>query len=77
MFLGCPQMNNFEQISSDHHQMSLAEGGVPGLMSDVLEGARGLGVPGLTSRVGLYSEVQCIMGNGHMASPPVDTQTHL
>ena len=27
---GCPQMNKFEQVSSDHHQMLLAGGdGVP------------------------------------------------
>ena len=42
--LGGPQMNKFEQVSSDDHQMSPAGGwgkGVPGLMS------RGLGVPGL------------------------------
>ena len=24
-----PQMNKFEQVSSDHHQMSLPRGGVP------------------------------------------------
>ena len=31
-----PQMNKFEQVSSDHHQLSLAGGrvvGVPGLIS--------------------------------------------
>ena len=27
-----PQMNKFEQVSSDHHQMSLIEGGVLELM---------------------------------------------
>ena len=31
-FLGDPQMITFEQVSIDHHQMSLA-GGSPGLMS--------------------------------------------
>ena len=42
--LGGPQMNKFEQVSSDDHQMSPAGGwgkGVSGLMS------RGLGVLGL------------------------------
>ena len=30
--LGCPQMNKFEQIASDHHQMSLTRGST-GLIS--------------------------------------------
>ena len=58
MLLGGPNMDKFEQVSSDYHQVSLAEGLVSGLrvpMSDV-QGS-------------LYSEVQCIMSNGHIASP--------
>ena len=58
---GGRQVNKFEQVSSNSHQMSLAgdRAGVGGPMSDA-HGA-GLGV-------GLYSEVQCIMGNGHMGT---------
>ena len=47
------QMNKLEQVSSDHHQVSQAGGprsGVPGLMSGGGD---------------QYSEIQCIMGNGH------------
>ena len=55
-----PQVNKFEQVSSGGHQMSLAEW-VPCLMSKV---------PCLKSRGwALYSEVQCILGNGHMGTP--------
>ena len=43
------QVNQFEQVSSLGHQMSLA-------------GIRPL------YRGGLYSEVQCILGNGHMGT---------
>ena len=49
-------MNRFEQVSSDGHQMSLAEGG-----SHVWK----WGGPGWGGD--LYSEVQCIMGNDHIA----------
>ena len=76
-----PQMNKFEQVSSDHHQLSLAGGrvvGVPGLMSG---GGRESRVPGLMSGGGsrvprsddcgggeriLFSDIQCMMGNGQM-----------
>ena len=40
----------------------------------------GRGSPSVMSRVvatGLYSEVQRIMGNGQMGTPPVDKQTHI
>ena len=64
------RMIKSEQVSSDEHQMSLA-GGIPSLMSR--EGwARARWVPGLMSGEGqswgggLYIEVQCIMGNGHV-----------
>ena len=60
-------MNKFEQVSSDRHQMSLAVGLGPG-------GPRGTGEAGAGR---LYSEVQCIMGNGYMGTlPSVDRQTH-
>ena len=62
-------MNKFEQVSSDGHQMSLTWGGVRaggGPMSDI----QGAGASGL------YIEVQCIMGKGHMGTPfPMDRQT--
>ena len=44
-----------EQVSSDGHQMLLVGGGA--------------GVPCLMSWGGLYSEVQCIMGNGDPPAP--------
>ena len=50
-------MNKVEQVSNDGHQMSLASG--------VHE------VPSWGG--GLYSEFQCIMGNGHMGTPRVQT----
>ena len=46
-----PQVNTFEQVSRDGQQMSLGEGAGP---SDI-QGSGG---------ERLYSEVQCIMGNG-------------
>ena len=48
-----PQVNKFEQVFSLDHQISLP-GGVP--MSYVQRW------------VGLYSEVQCTMANGHMVA---------
>ena len=54
------QVNNFEQVSSNGHQMSLAGGtGPEGPMSDVQGCGQGV----------LYSKVQRIMGNGHMWAP--------
>ena len=47
---GGHQMNKFEQVFIDGHQMLLGGGT-------------------------LYSEVQCIMGNGHMGTP-MDRLTH-
>ena len=65
-------MNKFEQVSSDHHQMSLAgwrqDQGGP--RSDV--GGGGREILGLISGGGgaggvwLYSEIQCMMGNAPM-----------
>ena len=51
-------MNKFEQVTSDGHR------GVPMPMS---EGDGASGVP--CWGAGLYSEVQCFMGNGHMGTP--------
>ena len=70
-------MNKFEQVSSDGHQMSLAERGwgwrLPGLMS---RGARArVEVPWSGGR--LYSGVQCIMGNVHVGTAYGQTDTHL
>ena len=71
------QVNKFEQVSSDGHQMSLVGGECP--MSD----SQKLGPGGPMSDVQggwgqdggvLYSEVQRIMGNGHMG-PPVNRWT--
>ena len=59
-------MNRFEQVSSDGHQMLLAGQQL---------GTGPVGVPcfwgeGVPILGGLYSEVQCIIGNGYMGSPP-------
>ena len=65
-------MNKFEQVSSDGHQMSLTAGQSQGWgpMSYVQEGRDRAG--------GQYSEVQCIMGTGHIRTPSVnDGQTQL
>ena len=68
---GGPEVNKFEQVSSDGHQMSLA-GDPCTVRSYVWMG------PGSVLRVGslyagmgrvgdpVYSEVQCSMGNGQM-----------
>ena len=62
-------MNRFEQVSSDGHQMSpVGRGAEPG-GSRVWRGARARGVPGPMGWRVLYSEVQSIMGNGHMGTP--------
>ena len=55
LYVGGPQVNKFEQVSSDGHKMSLA--GRP----HVWKGGVESGI--------LYSEVQCIMGNGHLGPP--------
>ena len=73
-----PQMNNFEQVSSDGNQMSpggsmsdIKGGGAGplGPMSDV-QGGKDL-CQGCQGTGGLYNEVQCIMGNGHMSGSQV------
>ena len=80
-------MNQFEQVSSDSHQMSLAGAGwfpmshiwrrdrtrvpVPCPMSGegfpCTERSHVLGVVGPGE--GAYSEVQCIIVNGHVGAP--------
>ena len=79
-----PQMNKFEQISSEDHQMSLAGGQSQAQGCQVwcqLEGGweHGCGqrrFPGLIfGGRGLYSEVQCIMSNDHIGTP-VNRQTN-
>ena len=52
------EVNKFEQVSSDDHQMSLM-GGCP------------RGRVGPRSGGGLYSEVQYIVDNGHMGPHPL------
>ena len=51
-------MNKFEQVSSDGHQMSRR--GCPHVPC----------VEGVELGGALYIEVQCIMGNGHLGTPP-------
>ena len=48
-----PEVNKFEQVSSNGHQMSVARGGRDPSSKVPCGG-------------GLYSEVQCIMSNCHM-----------
>ena len=72
-----PDVNNFEQIFSGGHQISLAGVGSEGVMSGGL-GTRGS--PILISRSGkglggMYSEVQCIMLMVKWGSSPVNRQT--
>ena len=57
------QVNKFEQVSSLGHQMSLpvAESLYSEVPREEEREARTQGIP-------LYSEVQCIMGNGHIDS---------
>ena len=64
---GGPQVNKFEQVSSDCHQMPPAGAGAWGTRAGA-----GMGVPCLTSKGvagDLYSEVQCTMSNGYMGTP--------
>ena len=84
---GGPQVNKFEQVSSDGYQMSLAKGADRRRVSHVCCPGRGLGPVGVSCLMsrreegpglgGLYSEVQCIKSNGHMGTPPVNRQTRV
>ena len=75
---GGPQVKKFEQVSSLHHQMSIAWGssseqvwtGLQFLPPDITN--RGCPMRSHVQRGpgSLYSEVQCIMGNGHMENTP-------
>ena len=70
---GCPEVNKFEQVFGDSHQMSLAEG----VLRSHIQGGPEVG-RGRRGGV-LYILVQCIIGNGHMGPPHhVDrlTDTH-
>ena len=62
-----PQVNKFEQVSSDGHQVSLGRGRGP--RSDV----KGWGGLRWGEGAGVYSEVQYIMGNNQRGSPPLWT----
>ena len=53
-----------KQVSSDGHQMSLTEAATGGSYACIHGEGAGLKL------VALYSEVQCIIGNGHMRTPP-------
>ena len=65
-----PQRKKVEQVSSGDHQMLLAGGWVQG------EGEE-FQVCGLEDwDGGWYSEVQCIMGNGHIRTPHEQTNRH-
>ena len=69
---GVQSNNKFEQVSNDGHQMSLTVGVPEGpYVWRVLGlGGRG-GGPHVLCLVGVfYSEVQRIMGNGHIRPPP-------
>ena len=59
------ELNKFEQVSSDGHQMSLAGGPCP-VRSSIGEGGSRDG--------GLYNEVQYIMANGYMGTTPDTTE---
>ena len=65
-------MNQFNQVSSDSHQMSQAgeDTRCLGGMDILVQGCPMCG-EGAMAGVGgaLYSEVQCIMGDGHMGLP--------
>ena len=60
------EMNKFEEVSSDGHKMPLAGAWGRGPHVPCLE-EDGWGE--------LYSEVQCIMVNGHMGIPPPNRMT--
>ena len=67
-------MNEFEQFSSDDLQMSLEgfQRWVPGLMSWRTGGVSKSNVwvgGGARVLLGLYSQIECIMGNGHIETP--------
>ena len=72
---GGAQVNKFEKVASDSHQMSLAGGHVwcPGAGLGVpTSDVQGVGPGGSITDVQRdhYSEVQCIMANGQMGTPP-------
>ena len=76
---GGPEMNKFEQVSSDGHQIALGVGpGLGGTMSGLGGGwaspvrshdVQGRGEGGGGVGWWLYSEVQYIIDNDHMGPP--------
>ena len=83
---GSPQVNMFEQVSSLCHQMSLAGGAckvIPHVQGVGPEGSVYNEVPCSRDRAGvrglgsMYSEVQYIMGDGHISPPNTDRHARL
>ena len=66
-----PQMNTFEQVTSNDHQMSVAGRVGGGAEGEIRSHVRYLGGgAGLMSDIGVGAVpiFQCIMGNGHMGT---------
>ena len=61
------------EVSSDCYQMSLVEGRTRAGWGEALSAISGRG--GWDGGGALYCEVQCIMGNGHMGTPSLWTDT--
>ena len=82
---GVPQVNKFELISSDGHQMSLAGDGVMGIPSLMMSrgGARAMGVPCLMSgeEGGWAIDTSAVMFNASWLmvprEPPMNRQTDM
>ena len=81
------EANSFEQVSSNDHWMSLVGEGERVPVQWRQKSRRGQGVVfvqwglmlwrgGCRARRTLCSEIQCIMGNGHMRTPREQTDTH-
>ena len=70
---GVPQVNKFQQVSSEGHQISLIGAGHGTSHVCCWSGGGGGG----SDVQGLYIEVQCIMGYGHMGTSPCAGQTHM
>ena len=71
-----PQVNKFEQVSSDNHSMSVAGRPVSGVWClregvDSMSGSRGSGNRShVWCLMGVGPMSQCIIGNGHMGPLP-------
>ena len=57
-------MNKFEEVPTEGHQIPLAGSRIAGRV-----GPGGVSHAEVGGDGGLYSEAQCIMGNGHMLTP--------